>query len=80
MKCIYCDTELKPKIVTYNINRKGYDVILHDIPALSCVGCGEIFFEEESVDLIQNLIADLDEKSEKVRSFVPEVAPIPAYA
>lgn len=79
MKCIYCNAKLKPKIVTYNINRKGYDVILHDIPGLSCTKCGEIFFEEQSVDLIQNLIVDLDEKSEKVRSFVPELARMPAY-
>ena len=80
MKCIYCNAELKSKIVTYNINRKGYDVILHDIPALSCAKCGEIFFEEQGVDLIQSLIVDLDEKTEKVRSFIPELARVPAYA
>lgn len=72
MKCAYCKNQLKAKKVTYNINRQGYDVILHDVPALVCQTCGEIFYDEKSVALIQNLIANMDKKVEKVRSFTPQ--------
>jgi YgiT-type zinc finger domain-containing protein len=67
MKCYYCQNKLRKDKVTYNINRNGYDVILREVPAFVCQECGEIFFEEKSVDMIQSLISDVDKKAEAVR-------------
>lgn len=67
MNCHFCQNKLKPKKVTYNINRQGYDVILREVPAFICQECGEVFFEEKSVDLIQSLIRDIDKKTELVK-------------
>lgn len=82
MTCYYCQKNLKSKKVTYNINRQGYDVILREVPALVCQECGEIFFEEKSVNLIQALIKEVDKKAEAVRQFVltgkQELATLPA--
>lgn len=69
MKCYYCKGKLKLKKITHNINRKGYDVILRDVPALVCQDCGEIFFEEQSVNQIQSLIENIDKKAADVRNF-----------
>lgn len=68
MLCFYCKNKLKQKKIAYNINRQGYDVILREIPAYVCQECGEIFFEEKSVDLIQKLINEIDEGVAKVKN------------
>ena len=44
MICYFCKNKLKPKKITYNINRQGYDVILCEVPAYVCQECGEMFF------------------------------------
>lgn len=71
MKCFYCDNNLKSEKITYNINRKGYDVILRDVPAYVCQECGQVFFEEKGVESIQSLISDLDKKSDTVKHHKP---------
>ena len=68
MICHFCKNKLKPRKITYNINRQGYDVILREVPAYVCQECGEMFFEEKSVDLIQSLIKEVDTKAAVVRN------------
>lgn len=67
MKCANCQEKLNSKTVSYSVTRKGYDVILHDVPALVCDVCGEVFFAEDSVRKIQGMVGELDETSKKVR-------------
>jgi YgiT-type zinc finger domain-containing protein len=33
MNCIYCQGVLEQKQVSYTVNRKGYHLILDDVPA-----------------------------------------------
>lgn len=69
MPCYYCKNKLKAKKVTYNINRQGYDVILRDVPTFVSQECGEMFFDEKSVDKIQSLIQEVDKKAKMVREY-----------
>lgn len=67
MQCLYCKGKMKPGETTYNISRHGYHFVLDNAPAWICQQCGETYFEEKEVDAIQNLIKDLDKKTEKIR-------------
>lgn len=69
---MYCEAQLKLTMTTYNVNRRGYDIILHEAPALICVECGELFYEEQAVTHIQELIREVDQKSTAVRAVVPD--------
>lgn len=68
MICSNCKNKLTVKSVPYSVTRNGYDVIIHDIPALVCDLCGEFFFAEKSVARIQEMILELDQTSKEVRS------------
>jgi YgiT-type zinc finger domain-containing protein len=65
MKCIYCNGHMKKGKVPFGIDRKGYHLRLEKVPAWICTQCGEPYFGEETVDLIQNIISSVDKKIEK---------------
>lgn len=60
MKCFHCQGELKRGTSTYTLNRRGYHVIIDDVPAWVCTQCGEPLFEEKQVNAIQSLVQELD--------------------
>lgn len=51
----------------FHIDRESYHLHLDAIPAWICSQCGEVYFEEKEVELIQ-LIQDLDKKTKKIAS------------
>jgi YgiT-type zinc finger domain-containing protein len=53
----------------FNIDRNGYHVVFDSVPAWICRQCGEPYFEEREVDVIQGAIRVLDERT---RTLVPE--------
>jgi YgiT-type zinc finger domain-containing protein len=63
MECLYCKGEMQGDKTTYPINRKGYHLLIEDVPAYVCKQCGESYFGEDEVDAIQNLIEDMDKKT-----------------
>ena len=60
MKCSFCNGEMKPKKTSYTVNRKNYHLVLDDVPALVCQQCGEPYFEEAEVSIIQGLVKEAD--------------------
>jgi YgiT-type zinc finger domain-containing protein len=48
----------------FHIDRRGVHITLDDVPAWVCSQCGEPYFEEHEVDVIQDLIECVDEKWE----------------
>jgi len=60
MECYYCGGTLKRGKASYAVNRKGYHLIIDDVPAWVCQQCGEALFDEEVVDLIQEMIREVD--------------------
>jgi len=66
MTCFHCQGELRKGKTSYAINRKGYHLIIDDMPAWICEQCGELLFEEEQVNAIQQLIQAADPKVESL--------------
>jgi YgiT-type zinc finger domain-containing protein len=65
MECLYCKGVLVRKTVSYTANRKGYHLIIDDVPAWVCDQCGEPLFDEATVDAIQQALQGVDEQLEK---------------
>ncbi len=72
MECLYCKGNLVRKKVSYTANRKGYHLIIDDVPAWVCSQCGEPLFDEETVNIIQEMLHEMDERVHKLA--VPLVA------
>ena len=66
MKCLYCKGTLVRKKVSYTATRKGYHLIIDDVPAWVCEQCGEPLFDEETVDTIQEMLKEVGAKAEKL--------------
>ena len=68
MNCIHCQGEMHLSTAPFNIDRSGYRVVFDSVPAWICGQCGEPYFEEREVGVIQDAIRALDERT---RSLVP---------
>lgn len=66
MKCFHCQAELQRGMATFTDSRKGYVIVLQDLPAWVCPQCGEPLFEEPAVEGIQTVLRALDEQVEKL--------------
>jgi YgiT-type zinc finger domain-containing protein len=66
MECYYCKGDLKEGKVPYFIKRKGYHLVIDDVPAYVCQQCGEHLFREEEVELVQQIITELEAKIREV--------------
>jgi YgiT-type zinc finger domain-containing protein len=62
MQCLHCNGLLRPDRINYSINRHGYHLIIDDLPAWVCQQCGEPLFDEKTVDVIQAILQDLDDR------------------
>jgi len=58
---------MKKGKTTYTINKKGYHLLIDEVPAWICEQCGEPYFEGDVVDAIQKLVGGLDVRVENVR-------------
>lgn len=66
MECIHCKGTLRAGKASYTVNRKGYHLILDEIPAFVCEQCGQPLFPQEAVRLVQEMIRSLDDRNEKL--------------
>ena len=66
MECLYCRGELVRESVNDSANRKGYHLIIDDVPAWICEQCGEPLFDEETVDTIQEMLREVDSRLDKL--------------
>ena len=46
----------------FALNRSGYHLLIHDMPAWICGQCKEVYFEENAVDSIQEIIKKVESK------------------
>ncbi len=68
MECFYCKGKMKKGEASYVVNRKDYHLVLDHVPAYVCEQCGEPYFEAEGVQLVQEMICDIDQKTELLRA------------
>jgi len=66
MKCYHCQGTLESKTAPFQISRNGYHVTLDTVPAWVCIHCGDVFFDEDAVDGIQETLHTLDRQMEQM--------------
>lgn len=66
MNCMHCQGKMKCGTAPFHIDRKGYHLVLDEIPAWLCSQCGERYFAEAEVDSIQSVIQTMDAQLEKL--------------
>ena len=66
MMCMYCQGQMEHGTAPFHIDRKGYHLIFDTIPAWVCVQCGEAYFEEATVEALQQVIRTVDMHTEKL--------------
>jgi YgiT-type zinc finger domain-containing protein len=54
------------KAAPFQVDRKGYHLTLEAVPAWVCRQCGEPYFEEREVDRIQDVIRQMDQRTEEL--------------
>ena len=59
--------------VTYTATRKGYHLIVDDVPAWVGAQCGEPLFSEQTVDMVQEILRQVD--ATLVKYSAPPIAP-----
>lgn len=70
LECYFCsEGELKKSKTTYALNRMDYQISI-DVPAFICAQCNETYFEDETVDHIQNILKNLDSRFNKLKGAV----------
>ena len=65
MKCIHCQAIMKHATAPLHIARNGCHVTLDNVPAWVCSQCGEAYFEENQVNIVQELIGAIEHKSQQ---------------
>ena len=65
MKCLHCRGEMRRGEAPFQIDRRDYHLIFDRVPAWVCGQCGEAYFESPEVDLIQDAVRAVDERTEK---------------
>ena len=66
MKCIHCSGKMKKGTTALHIDKVGCHVTIDKAPAWVCSQCGESYFEENEVDIIQDIVAVIEKKSQKL--------------
>lgn len=66
MNCIHCRGVMIRGESPFQVDRKGYHLILDRVPAGVCQQCGEAYFEAAEVDMIQEAIRALDERTRRL--------------
>ena len=68
MECFYCRGAMKKGKTAYTINRKGYHLVIDNVPAYICEQCGEPYFESEGVKLVQEMVHEIDSRTEALQA------------
>jgi YgiT-type zinc finger domain-containing protein len=45
----------------FQVDRKGYHLVIEAVPAWVCTQCGEAYFESPEVDRIQQVLRSIDQ-------------------
>ena len=60
MECMYCGGRMERGTAPFSIDRDGYHIHWHALPAWVCTQCGEAYFEKEEVDRVQKVLRRID--------------------
>jgi YgiT-type zinc finger domain-containing protein len=54
------------KVAPFQADRRSYHLTLEAVPAWVCRQCGEAYFEGREVDRIQDVIKEIDQRTEEL--------------
>lgn len=66
MTCLHCRGKMVRGHAPFQVDREDYHLVLDHVPAWVCGQCGEAYFEPSEVDLIQDAINALDERTRRL--------------
>lgn len=68
MECSFCKGKMVKGKTSYMVNRRGYHLVIDNVPAYICQQCGEPHFEPAGVEKIQAMIQDIDRDAEALQA------------
>ena len=66
MKCIECATETKESLKKYIANLDNCVIIIKDVPAHVCPHCGEVYYNNDVAEKIEQIILQLENLIQEV--------------
>lgn len=66
MNCIHCRGAMRHSTAPFHIDRNGYHLALDAVPAWVSGQCGESYFDEREVDVIQRTTRILDAQTRQL--------------
>jgi YgiT-type zinc finger domain-containing protein len=63
---MYCQGQMKKGSAPFHIDRQEYHLTLDAVPAWVCQQCGEVYFDEQEVDSIQEIIRAVEDRAKKL--------------
>jgi YgiT-type zinc finger domain-containing protein len=69
MECPVCGGQLVEGKAPYEVTRRGYHLILDDVPALVCTQCHTPWFDSEVVGYFDDALDALDLLSDRLNTF-----------
>jgi YgiT-type zinc finger domain-containing protein len=69
MKCQICEGVYEERLIARAYRRDGKVIVVDDVPAEVCSGCGDTLLKPETVEEIQQALA----RAEEAKEFAPVV-------
>lgn len=63
---MHCRGTMIKGTAPFHIDKKGYHLTLDSVPAWVRQQCGEVYFDEQAVDSIQEIIKTLEDRKDKL--------------
>lgn len=65
MNCFMCKGDLEEKKVNYVVDLED-TIIIKEVPAKVCTGCGEQYFDDETAENIEKIVNELKQLAAEV--------------
>ncbi|MHA1713435.1 MAG: type II toxin-antitoxin system MqsA family antitoxin [Candidatus Ranarchaeia archaeon] len=66
MKCPNCGESMKKQSRRYIVSRDTFVLVLDKVSAYVCEKCGEVYYTEDTVKKIQNLVLTIESSSKEL--------------
>lgn len=78
MKCPICGGKFKKETITQNEHWEGQLYVFYNVPALVCENCGDVSFEGEIIEKMEEIIKSNEppERVEQARVYSIEKVPV----
>ena len=70
MICMHCSGTLRRSTARLRIDRHRYHLAFNAVPSWICGKCGERYFDERDLDVVQGVIQSLDEQTRRIATDV----------